>query len=263
MPYDSTYNFDQEQDSSNIVKTTIRQKVISRAYGRFQGREKVRNFPKDTRLSSLVPKHANYCYDIISAVGVGSFIEGRKLSDIHQELQDRIPNFAIPYSSLYDQQRKFLFYFGLLHQSSMPLIQEYLASSGKIGWLIDGTLEPGTDVFFGVQDCQKDIMLDCRNIATENEKEMTKFLVDVGNNFGHPHQIIHDVRRAISNACHAAFEDVIQMVCHRHFTKNIGKALYDTPYEMLYNHMKKLRFKIQLALRHLLWKKALPSGMVR
>jgi len=206
----------------------------------------VRCFPKDTTLSILVPKSANYGYDIISSVGLGSFIEGRKLSDIQKELQSQIAHFKIPYSSLYDQQRKFLFYFGLLHQCSMPLIKEYLACSGDIGWLVDGTLEPGTDVFFGVQECKKNIMLDCRKIATENEKDITEFLLDVGKSFGHPQQIIHDLSRAIGNACHTAFKDVVQLVCHSHFTKNVGKALYDAPYEMLYKQIKKLKLKVHL-----------------
>ncbi len=85
LPHNSTYDFDQEHESSNILKTTIRKKVISKEYGKFQARETLRHFPKDTTLSLLVPKSANYCDDIISAVGLGSFIEGRKLSDIQQE----------------------------------------------------------------------------------------------------------------------------------------------------------------------------------
>jgi len=220
--------------------------VISKEYGKFRAREKVRRFPKDTSLSIIVPKGANYGYDIISAVGLGSFLEGRKLSAIQQELASQIPHFNIPYSSLYDQQKKFLYYFGELHRASMPLIKDYLDSFGKISWLIDGTVEQGSDVFFGVKECQKDILLDCYKIATENETDIVKCLLDVGANFGRPFEIIHDLSQAIRNACKTAYSDIIQRVCHFHFTRDVGNDLYDQPHDMLFKQLKKIKLKVHL-----------------
>lgn len=206
----------------------------------------MRCFPKATTLSIIVPKSANYGYDIIAAVGLGSFIEGKKLSDIQQQLQAQIPHFSIPYSSLYDQQRKFLFYFGQLHRASMPLIKDYLSSLGKICWLIDGTIERGTDVFFGVKECQKNIFLDCFKIPSENEKDIVKCLLDVGENFGRPFEIIHDLSQAMRNASKSAYSDIIQKVCHFHFTRDVGSDLYDRPHDMLLKQLKKLKLKVHL-----------------
>ena len=52
-------------------------------------------------------------------------------------------------------------------------------------------------------------MLDCYKIATENEQDIVKCLLDVGENFGHPDRIVHDLSQAIRNACHTAYEDVV------------------------------------------------------
>jgi len=246
LPENATYTFDEDECYSKVLKTAFRHKIISLEYTKFQAREKVRHFPKATSLSIIVPKGANYAYDIISAVGVGSFIEGRKLSDIKQELEKQIPNFTIPYSSLYDQQRKFLFYFGQLHRASAALIRDYLDSFGNVGWLIDGTLEPGTDVFFGVKDCLKNIMLDCFKIPTENEKDIQKCLQSVGSLFGRPNQIIHDLSRTIQAACDKLDWDVVQLICHFHFSKDVGSDLYALPNEKLSKQLKKLKLKLYL-----------------
>lgn len=246
LPDNASYSFDEDQCCSKVLKTTFRHKVVSLEYSKFQAREKVRRFPKDTSLAIIVPKGSNYGYDIISAVGVGSFIEGRKLSDIKEELETQIANFNIPYSSLYDQQRKFLFYFGELHRASTPLIRDYLCSVGKVGWLIDGTLEPGTDVFFGVKECLKNIMLDCFKIPTENEKDIKKCLQSVGVRFGRPYEIIHDLSSVIQKACDTLGWDIIQRICHFHFTKDVGSDLYDLPNEMLSKQIKKLKLKLHL-----------------
>ena len=246
LPDNASYSFDEDQCCSKVLKTTFRHKVVSLEYSKFQAREKVRRFPKDTSLAIIVPKGSNYGYDIISAVGVGSFIEGRKLSDIKEELETQIANFNIPYSSLYDQQRKFLFYFGELHRASTPLIRDYLCSVGKVGWLIDGTLEPGSDVFFGVTECLKNIMLDCFKIPTENEQDIKKCLQSVGVRFGRPYEIIHDLSSVIQKACDTLGWDIIQRICHFHFTKDVGSDLYDLPNEKLSKQIKKLKLKLHL-----------------
>lgn len=210
LPDHATYTFDEAECCSKVLKTTFRHQVVSREYTKFQAREKVRRFPQNTSLAIIVPRGANYAYDIISAVGIGSFIAGRKLSDIKDELETQIPNVHIPYSSLYDQQRKFLFYFGELHRASTSVIRDYLGSVGNVGWLIDGTLEPGTDVFLGVTECLKNILLDCFKLPTENEKDIRKCLPSVAARFGCPDDIIHDLSRVIQPACDTLGGDIIQ-----------------------------------------------------
>ncbi len=246
LPDDARYSFDQQECSSGIIKTTTRQKVVSIEYTKFRAREKVREFPKKTSLSVIVPKGANYAFDVISAVGIGSLIEGKKLSVIKRELETRITNFTIPYSSLYDQQRKFLFYFGQLHRDATRLMKDYLHSFGKISWMIDGSLEPGSDVFFGVKECLKNIMLDCFKIPTENEKDIRECLLDVGARFGHPDEIIHDLSQVIAKACNSLNWNIVQRICHFHFTKDVGSDLYELPNENLSKQLKKLKLKLHL-----------------
>jgi hypothetical protein len=215
-------------------------------YSKFRAKEVVRSFPKDSSLSIIVPSGSRYAYDIISKVGFESLVAGKRLSEIKHELESVIPNLNIPFSSLYDQQRKFLFYFGELHRQATPSIKEYLHSFDRVNWLIDGTLEPGSDVFFGVKECQKYIMLDCFKIATENERDICSCLRTVGESFGPPDEIVHDLSKIIQKACQTVYSDVVQRVCHFHFTRDVGKDLYELPQEMLTNRLRKLKLQLHL-----------------
>lgn len=78
LPPDANYTFDDHQPSP-VIKTSCRE-VVTVTYSTFRAREVVRHFPKDTSLSIIVPSGSRYEYDIISAVGLGSFIAGKKLS---------------------------------------------------------------------------------------------------------------------------------------------------------------------------------------
>ncbi|MCP4458081.1 MAG: hypothetical protein GY816_08675, partial [Cytophagales bacterium] len=111
------------------------------------------------KLAILVPSGARYAYDLIALVGRQSYLEDRKLNSIHEEIINRHKLPHIPFSSLYDLQRKFLFYLGEVHRQAAPRIKNYLQERGNNTWLIDGTIEPGTPVFFGVKEAYEGIFL--------------------------------------------------------------------------------------------------------
>ena len=119
-------------------------------------REKIEDGKKLTfhspRLKSVVPSGARYAYDLIAFVGINSYQEGRKLKPIQAEISNRYGLASIPFSSLYDLQRKFLFYLGAVHRQAAPGLKDYLRQRGHNIWLIDGTIGPGTPVFLGVKE---------------------------------------------------------------------------------------------------------------
>ena len=72
--------------------------------------------PRCSPLPRLVPKGGAYGYDLIAHVGCETFLRGRRLESVAGEFPQ------IPFSSLYDVQHKFLFYFGHLHRQSAPVV---------------------------------------------------------------------------------------------------------------------------------------------
>ncbi|MCK4783884.1 MAG: hypothetical protein KAV87_09055 [Desulfobacteraceae bacterium] len=80
------------------VQKTIRRTVTSLEYSTFQAREVLRkNIETESRaiqrssdLQAIVAKGHRYAYDLIAFVGKGTFLEGRKLTAIKEELiQDK------------------------------------------------------------------------------------------------------------------------------------------------------------------------------
>jgi hypothetical protein len=142
------------------VQRTSQRMVVSLQHGCFQAREVVRHqtqragtmLQRSTKLAGLVAKGARYAFDLIAHVGVGSYLRGRSLQDIRQDLADHQPAINIPASTLWEQQQRFLFFFGHLHEQAIPILRQYLAEHSPVIWLLDGTIEPGTPVFLGIPD---------------------------------------------------------------------------------------------------------------
>ena len=180
LPQDARLDFDpahEEQDlgsasegaASHVLKTSKRT-VVSLQEGRFQAREIVRQQPCDDserssliqrsmQLAGLVPPSARYGFDLIAHVGIESYLRGHSLKEIRRDLADRSSSIDIPASSLWDQQQKFLFCLGHLHQQAANSIRQYLAEQGKVTWLLDGTVEPGSPVFLGIEDASSGMIL--------------------------------------------------------------------------------------------------------
>ena len=129
---------------SHVLKTSNRT-VVSLQEGRFQAREIVRRQPRDggggsshiqrsMQLAGLVPPSARYGFDLIAHVGIESYLRGHSLQEIRRDLAERPSSIDIPSSSLWDQQQKFLFYLGHLHQQAANSIRQYLAERGKVTW---------------------------------------------------------------------------------------------------------------------------------
>jgi hypothetical protein len=254
LPLPAHYNFDFSPPPSDNpkphfpIQKTRRRTVVSLNFSKFQAREIIREEKKEDKilnhrssdLMNIVPSGARYAYDLIAFVGGKCFLEGRKLTDIHKEFSH------IPYSSLYDIQCKFLFYYGELHRQAAAHLKEYLHKRGNITWLIDGTLEPGTPVFFGVKDALEGIFLDCWKIPTENDKDISSSLRDCAERYGNPDRILHDLSERMSAGCESALADVPHFVCHCHFAGAIGKELYKEPQQLISKRLRAVKLQVRL-----------------
>lgn len=234
------------------VQKTVRRTVVSLQYGRLQVREIVRQrthgtvIERSALLADTVASGGRYAFDLISHVGVESYLHGRSLQDIRQELIDRRPALDIPISSLWDQQQKFLFYLGHLHAQASPLLRQYLAEHGPVTWLLDGTTEPGAPVFLGIKEPAHGIFLAGWKIASENTEDIAVCLQQAAARYGRPNRVLHDLSPTISSACDQALEGVPHHICHYHLAHDVGKDLYEKPQGALCKRMRGLEVQFHL-----------------
>jgi hypothetical protein len=219
------------------LKTT-RRTVVSLNHGRFQAHETVRQCttPEGRQITQhsaevggLVPRGGCYAFDLISYVGVETFLHGRSLEDVRQSLAERRPSVRMALSTLWDQQQRFLFCLGQLHERSAPVIHGFLAGQPHVTWLMDGTLEPDTPVFLGVQDAASGMMLRGGKISSENADDIAACLRQAAERYGRPAGVLHDLSPAMSSACDVALPGVPHRVCHFDLARDVGNDLCAAP----------------------------------
>ena len=257
MPNHAEYTFDILQERTGqtptdttepgnevpgAVRKTTQRTVVTWRYGTLTAREVVRrtHTPDGRRstqhsaeLAHLVAPGCRYGYDLVAHVGQESFLHGRRLAEIQRDLEQGSPSIQLPTSSLDELRRRFLFSVGEVHRQAAAKLRDTLAHEGGLTWLIDGTLEPGTPVFFGVQEARSAILLGCRKMPTENADDIATCLQEMAHRYGFPRRVLHDLSSAMSRACHTALPQVPQQVCHFHFTRDVGEDLLAVPQKNL------------------------------
>ena len=239
------HRFDQAPHGTRVQKTTRRQ-IVTLQLARFEAVEVVRTAPHEvghlrSPLADLVPKGGTYGYDVMSHIGCETFLRGRPLQAVAQELPQ-----PIPFSSLYDLQQKFLFYLGHLHREATPQLAAYLQQRGGSTWLIDGTIEGDTPMYFGVHDAQDNFLLGTWKIPTENADAITPCLVEAADRFGRPQRVLHDLSKAMAEACKRLGENVPHTVCHFHLLRDVGQDLYAGPQAALRELVRRLKLQARL-----------------
>lgn len=239
--------------ASPVLKVA-RRTVVSLQHGRFRACETIRQETHDTDtvverstlLPNIVARGGRYAFDLISYVGVESYLHGRSLQDIRQELMDRTPTLDIPISSLWDQQQKFLFYLGHVHAQAAPILRQYLAEHGPVTWLLDGTTEPGTPVFLGIKEAVDGLLLASWKVPSENTEDIASCLQQAAERYGRPNRVLHDLSSTISSACDQALPGVPHHVCHYHLAHDVGADLFEEPQDALCKRMRALQVQFHL-----------------
>ena len=140
-----------------------------------------------TQLASLVPPGARYGFDLIAHVAVESFLRGHSLQDIHMDLASRPNPLKVPLSTLWDSAAKV----PVLPWSSAPAasasIRQYLDGQGETTSLLDGTIEPGTPVFLGIEDAASGLLLGGWKVPSENADVIASCLSEAARPTDNPH----------------------------------------------------------------------------
>lgn len=247
------YRFDAPAQSLPVLKSRAR-RVVSGQHGPLVAVEVMRTDPahpqarpqRSADLARLVPARCCYAFDLIAQVGRQVFLEGQTLAQVQQGMESRTPPLPIPLSTLQDLKMKFLFYLGQLHRQAAPQLKAYLQQRAHIQWVIDGTLEAGTPVFFGVKEAGEGWLLACRKIPSENLSDIQAALQATATDYGEPAEIWHDLSPVMARACPAALPNVAHWVCHFHLGADVGRDLYEAPQAALFKRLQALRLQGRL-----------------
>lgn len=224
-----------------LVRATRGRHVVSLAHGEFEAVEQEGYCPHHRKLAPerslelprLVAPSCNMAYDLVAHVGVARFMECRQLTEIRTALL-RDHGLDVPTRTIGHLARRFVAYFEVVHEQSVPLLRRDIRERGGYILHIDGTCEEGSRVLLVCFDSLSGQVLDSRKLSSENTVEVEGVLKDVRRDWGIPLAIVHDLRKSLIAAAGAVFVGVPQFVCHYHLAADIGK-------DILGRHVDRLR----------------------
>lgn len=214
------------------VLATRRREVVSTVFGKFVAIERQGYCPdhadlppaRSAKLRQIVAPGCNMAYDVIAWIGWSRFVQCRQCEEIQRELS-RHYGIEVPVRTISELARKFVAYFQVVHQESVPLLRREMSHRGGYILHVDGTCEDASRVLLVCMDSLSGQVLESRKIGSENHDEVLKVLCDVRRNWGIPLAIVHDLRRSLITAAGEAFPGTRQFVCHYHFAADVGKDL--------------------------------------
>lgn len=126
-----------------------------------------------------------------------------------------------------NMSREFLLRFYCIHQRHMKNLHpsEYILH-------LDGTGESGDEIVFMAMDGITGITLDACIMPSESIEYITPFLRGINNLFGDPVSVLRDMSPAIKESVSDVFPGILQLICHYHFVKDLGKDAFSSYLEL-------------------------------
>ena len=117
--------------------------------------------------------------------------------------------------------REFLLRFYCIHRRHMKDLDlgEYILH-------LDGTGESGDEIVFMAKDGMTEITMDATVMPSESIEYLTPFLQGISDTFGDPVAVLRDMSPAIKESTSAVFPGILQLICHYHFVKDLGKDVF-------------------------------------
>jgi hypothetical protein len=209
-------------------------RVVSLTYGDFRAIERQGYCPahpglppaRSLELRRIVPPGSNVAYDVLVRIGMARYLECRQLEEIQEDLSTRHPNhIEIPVKTIGYLAQKFVAYFQVVHQESIPLLRRDMRKRGGYILHIDGTCEEGSRVLLVCLDSLSGQILESRKINSESTEEVRRVLKFVRRDWGVPLAVVHDLRKSLIKAARKVFPGVPQFVCHYHLAADVGEDI--------------------------------------
>ena len=196
--------------------------------------------------AQLVKTGCNYSYDCLVEIGKLRYLQKRQIEEIEHIFYD---NYNIPISSTQVRRLcyQFLLYLGKFHYLNVTRINASMMKRGGYILHIDSTCEGHKPHLLTCIDSLSGYVLYSQKISGENESELTIIFKRVKALFGIPLTAVHDMGAGITKSCTLVFPGIVQVVCHFHLLRDLGKDLFEAEYRKLQKELsnKKIYAKIR------------------
>ena len=199
------------------------------------------------KISSLVPKHCNFGYDVIVYIGKELFSKHCTVENIKQTLADK--NIFISTSEIQWLAAKYVVYLSLAHKEISGKIKAEMQKNGGYILHIDGTCDGDSPHLMSALDQISGFVLHNIKIPTENADDIVPLLQEIKQRYDNPIAIVTDMAKAFSCAITEVFEAIPHFICHFHFLRDIGKDLLSEPYDCIRKKLKSSKISRQLRYR--------------
>ena len=159
------------------------------------------------------------------AVGLLRWLMDYQISEIQILLESR--GISISTGEISNLSREFLLRFYCIHRRHMKdmELKEYMLH-------LDGTGESGGEIVFMAKDGITGITMDACIMPSESSEYITPFLQGISDTFGEPVSVLRDMGIAIRESVSIVFPGILQLICHYHFIKALGKDVFSSYTEL-------------------------------
>lgn len=236
-------------DKRNVYKTREKT-VVTLDIGAFRTKEIILQRPEDkvlytsSELKALTPYRCTFGYDVIVYVGYALFVHCWSDQEITQALAER--NISISDREISFLGKKFVTYLAMAHRESRQQIRSAMAVRGGYILHLDGTCEGESPHLCSGLDGMTEIVLDNVKLPSEKAELLIPFLRQMKQHYGDPLALVHDMGKGILLAVGEVFPGKPDFICHFHFLRDIGKDLFEEPYQHIRNRIQKLNLRTWL-----------------
>ena len=155
------------------------------------------------------------------AVGIMRWLMDYQREEIQVMMESR--GIGISTGEISNLSTEFLLRFYCIHRRHMKDLElkEYILH-------LDGTGESGDEIVFMAKDGITGITLDARIMPSESSEYIIPFLRRIKKAFGNPISVLRDMGNAIRESVSAVFPKALQIICHYHFVKALGKDAFSS-----------------------------------
>ena len=159
------------------------------------------------------------------AVGLLRWLMDYQISEIQILLESR--GISISTGEISNLSRELLLRFYCIHRRHMKdmELKEYMLH-------LDGTGESGGEIVFMAKDGITGITMDACIMPSESSEYITPFLQGISDTFGEPVSVLRDMGIAIRESVSTVFPGILQLICHYHFIKALGKDAFSSYAEL-------------------------------
>ena len=236
-------------DQLNVYKTREKT-VVTLDIGAFRTKEIVLQRPEENllytshELKALTPYRCTFGYDVIVYVGYALFVHCWSDQEIRKALAER--NISISDRGISFLGKKFVTYLAMAHRESRQQLRRAMAVRGGYILHLDGTCDGESPHLCSGLDGMTEIILDNVKLPSEKAELLVPFLRQIKQHYGDPLALVHDMGKGILLAVEEVFPGKPDFICHFHFLRDIGKDLFDEPYQRIRNRIQKLNLRTML-----------------